>query len=52
MSNLAGKAGSAIAPVVSEMCKEADKGLISFAVMPFKYEKGKNIQFRNSTQKS
>ena len=39
MSNLAGKAGSAIAPVISEMCKEADKGLISFAIMPFKYEK-------------
>jgi len=39
MSNLAGKAGSAMAPVISEMCKEADKGLISFAVMPFKYEK-------------
>ncbi|MCV0409336.1 cell division protein FtsZ [Nitrosopumilus sp.] len=37
MSNLAGKAGSAIAPVVSEMCK--DKGLVSFAIMPFKYEK-------------
>ena len=41
MSNLAGKAGSAIAPVVSEICKEAHKGLISFAVMPFKYEKEK-----------
>lgn len=39
MSNLAGKAGSAMAPVVSEMCKEVDKGLISFAIMPFKYEK-------------
>ena len=39
MSNLAGKAGSAMAPVVSEMCKETDKGLISFAIMPFKYEK-------------
>jgi cell division protein FtsZ len=39
MSNLAGKAGSAMAPVISEMCKEADKRLISFAVMPFKYEK-------------
>ena len=39
MSNLSGKAGSAIAPVISEMCKEADKGLISFAIMPFKYEK-------------
>jgi len=39
MSNLAGKAGSAIAPVVSKMCKESNKGLISFAIMPFKYEK-------------
>ena len=39
MSNLAGKAGAAIAPVVSQMCKENDKELISFAVMPFKYEK-------------
>jgi len=39
MSNLAGKAGSAIAPVVSEICKEADAGLVSFAIMPFKYEK-------------
>ena len=39
MSNLAGKAGSAIGPVVSKMCKEADAGLVSFAIMPFKYEK-------------
>jgi len=39
MSNLAGKAGSAIAPAVSEMCKEVDVGLVSFAIMPFKYEK-------------
>ncbi|MEK0330918.1 MAG: cell division protein FtsZ, partial [Nitrosopumilus sp.] len=39
MTNLAGKAGSAIAPVVSQICKESDKGLISFAIMPFKYEK-------------
>ena len=39
MSNLAGKAGAAIAPVVSQMCKETDKELISFAVMPFRYEK-------------
>ncbi|KAF6247208.1 cell division protein FtsZ [Nitrosopumilus sp. b3] len=37
MSNLAGKAGSAIAPVVSDMCK--NQGLVSFAIMPFKYEK-------------
>ena len=39
MSNLAGKAGSAMAPVVSEMCKESETGLLSFAIMPFKYEK-------------
>lgn len=39
MTNLAGKTGSAISPVVSEICKESDKGLISFAIMPFKYEK-------------
>ena len=39
MTNLAGKAGSAISPVVSEICKESDVGLISFAIMPFKYEK-------------
>jgi len=39
MSNLAGKAGAAMAPVVSEMCKESDKVIVSFAIMPFKYEK-------------
>ena len=39
VTNLAGKTGAAISPVVSEICKEADKGLISFAIMPFKYEK-------------
>lgn len=39
MSNLAGKAGSAMAPVVTEMCKESEAGLVSFAIMPFKYEK-------------
>ena len=41
MSNLAGKAGAAIAPVISEICNDADKGLITFAIMPFKYEKEK-----------
>ncbi len=39
LGNLAGKAGTAIAPVVSKMCKDAGKGLISFVIMPFKYEK-------------
>lgn len=41
MSNLAGKAGAAIAPVISEICKNTDKGLITFVIMPFKYEKEK-----------
>jgi cell division protein FtsZ len=39
MTNLAGKSGSAISPVISEICRELDAGLISFAIMPFKYEK-------------
>jgi len=39
MTNMAGKTGSAIAPVISEICKESNKGLISFAIMPFKFEK-------------
>jgi len=39
MTNLAGKSGSAISPVVSEICRESDVGLVSFAIMPFKYEK-------------
>lgn len=39
MANLAGKTGSAISPVVAEICKESEIGLISFAIMPFKYEK-------------
>ncbi len=38
MANLAGRAGSAIAPVVSSICKEGGKNLVSFAVMPFRYE--------------
>ena len=39
LANLAGKSGSAISPVVSEICRESDIGLVSFAIMPFKYEK-------------
>jgi len=38
MANLAGRAGSAIAPVVSSICREEGKSLVSFAVMPFRYE--------------
>ena len=38
VANLAGKAGSAIAPVISSICREDDKCLVSFVVMPFRYE--------------
>ncbi|RNJ76503.1 MAG: cell division protein FtsZ [Nitrosopumilus sp. H8] len=41
MSNLAGKTGAAVAPVVSGMCKKAGTGLVSFAIMPFGYEKNR-----------
>ncbi|MDX1596700.1 MAG: cell division protein FtsZ [Nitrosopumilaceae archaeon] len=39
MANLAGKTGSAIAPIVTKIAKEAEKNPISFAIMPFQYEK-------------
>ena len=39
MANLAGKSGSAISPIVSQICKEAGKSVISFAIMPFRFEK-------------
>ena len=41
MANLAGKAGAALAPTISQICKDADKNVISFAIMPFKYEKNR-----------
>jgi cell division protein FtsZ len=44
VANLAGKAGSAIAPIVSHLCKESGKDLISFAIMPFKFEKDRIFQ--------
>ena len=39
LSNLAGKSGAAIAPAISHLCKEENKNVISFAIMPFKFEK-------------
>lgn len=39
LANLAGKAGAAIAPAISHLCKEESKNVISFAIMPFKFEK-------------
>ena len=44
VANFAGKAGSAIAPIVSHLCKESGKDLISFAIMPFKFEKDRIFQ--------
>lgn len=39
MANLAGKTGSAIAPIVTGITKETEKNAITFAIMPFQYEK-------------
>ena len=41
MANLAGKTGEGIAPVISSICKQQKKNLMSFAVMPFNYQKDK-----------
>ena len=44
ISNLAGKAGSGIGPIVSRICKQEQKNLLSFAIMPFKFEKERIFQ--------
>jgi len=44
MSNLAGKAGTGIGPIVSKICKQEQKNLLSFAVMPFKFEEERIFQ--------
>jgi len=44
MSNLAGKAGIGIGPIISKICKEEEKNLLSFAIMPFKFEKERSFQ--------
>jgi len=44
MSNLAGKAGTGIGPIVSKICEQEQKNLLSFAVMPFKFEKERIFQ--------
>ena len=44
MSNLAGKAGAGIGPVVSKICKQEQKNVLSFAIMPFKFEKERIFQ--------
>jgi len=44
LANLAGRAGTALAPVVSHICKESTKNVLSFAIMPFKFEKDRIFQ--------
>ena len=44
LANLAGKSGAAIAPVISQISKDENKNVISFAVMPFKFEKDRIFQ--------
>ena len=44
ISNLAGKAGVGIGPIVSRICKQEQKNLLSFAIMPFKFEKERIFQ--------
>ncbi len=39
IANLAGKSGAAMAPIVSQISKEMGKSVLSFAIMPFKFEK-------------
>lgn len=39
VANLAGKSGAALAPVVSQIGKELGKNILSFGIMPFKFEK-------------
>jgi cell division protein FtsZ len=38
-ANLAGKAGTAISPLVATAAKEEGKKVLSFAIMPFRFEK-------------
>jgi len=44
ISNLAGKAGIGIGPIISKICREEEKNLLSFAIMPFKFEKERIFQ--------
>jgi len=39
IANLAGKSGTALAPIVSQAGKEIGKSVLSFGIMPFKFEK-------------
>lgn len=39
IANLAGKSGAALAPIISQAGKELGKNVLSFGIMPFKFEK-------------
>lgn len=39
IANLAGKSGTALAPIVSEIGKKLGKNVLSFGIMPYKFEK-------------
>jgi cell division protein FtsZ len=39
IANLAGKSGAALAPIVSQIGKESGKSVLSFGIMPYKFEK-------------
>jgi cell division protein FtsZ len=39
IANLAGKSGAALAPIVSQIGKELGKNVLSFGIMPYKFEK-------------
>jgi len=41
IGNLAGKGGTGIAPIVARMAKQSGKNVVSFVVMPFKFETNK-----------
>jgi cell division protein FtsZ len=41
IGNLAGKAGVAVAPLVAKMAKRMKKNVLSFTIMPFKFETNK-----------
>lgn len=43
VANLAGKSGAALAPVVSQISKELGKNVLSFGIMPFKFEKDRTF---------
>ncbi len=41
IANLAGKSGAALAPIISQVGKDLGKNVLSFGIMPFKFEKDK-----------